>query len=100
LQTFSTDLGEVSLQPSTGGTFKVYLYDEEPGATENDEVTIEEYLLWDRMAESGFPGNESSFVSLLNLCSIVSGRSWILFGWGMASSSSLDIQRKQTLNVG
>ncbi|KAN0114757.1 Rdx family domain containing protein [Hyaloscypha variabilis] len=55
LQTFSTDLGEVSLQPSTGGTFKVYLYDEEPGATENDEVTIEEYLLWDRKAESGFP---------------------------------------------
>ena len=46
----------MSLQPSTGGIFKVYLYDEEPGATENDDVTIEEYLLWDRKAESGFPG--------------------------------------------
>jgi len=54
----------VSLQPSTGGIFKVYLYDEEPGAAENDDVTIEEYLLWDRKAESGFPGMIPSFSSL------------------------------------
>ncbi|KAH8778269.1 Rdx family-domain-containing protein [Hyaloscypha sp. PMI_1271] len=55
LQTFSTDLGEVSLQPATGGIFKVHLYDEEPGPTEEDEATIAEYLLWDRKAEGGFP---------------------------------------------
>jgi predicted Rdx family selenoprotein len=55
-------LGEVSLQPATGGIFKVHLYDEEPGPTEEDEATIEEYLLWDRKAEGGFPGMRASFV--------------------------------------
>jgi predicted Rdx family selenoprotein len=57
LQTFGADLGEVSLQPATGGIFNVHLYDEEPGPTEEDEATVEEYLLWDRKAEGGFPGN-------------------------------------------
>jgi predicted Rdx family selenoprotein len=56
LQTFGTDLGEISLQPATGGIFKVHLYDEEPGPTEVDEATVEEHLLWDRKAEGGFPG--------------------------------------------
>jgi predicted Rdx family selenoprotein len=56
LQTFGTDLGEISLQPATGGIFKVHLYDEEPGPTEVDEAAVEEHLLWDRKAEGGFPG--------------------------------------------
>jgi predicted Rdx family selenoprotein len=49
-------MGEVALQPSTGGTFKIYLYNEEPAASEDEPATIQEYLLWDRKAESGFPG--------------------------------------------
>jgi predicted Rdx family selenoprotein len=57
-------LGEVSLQPGTGGIFKVHLYDEEPGPTEEDEATIEEYLLWDRKAEGGFPGMNISLFHL------------------------------------
>ena len=56
LQTFGTDLGEVALQPATGGIFKVHLYTEELGASEDDEATVQEYLLWDRKAEGGFPG--------------------------------------------
>jgi predicted Rdx family selenoprotein len=63
LQTFGTDLGEISLQPATGGIFKVHLYDEEPGPTEVDEATVEEHLLWDRKAEGGFPGMSPSCFS-------------------------------------
>ena len=62
MQTFITDLGEVSLQPATGGIFKVHLYEEEPGPTEEDEATIAEYLLWDKKAEGGFPGINISFI--------------------------------------
>ncbi|KAH8658732.1 Rdx type Seleno protein, partial [Tricladium varicosporioides] len=42
LSTFSTSLGEVALQPSTGGTFRA-------------PATIQKHLLWDRKAEGGFP---------------------------------------------
>jgi len=55
LQTFGTTLGEVALQPSTGGTFKIYLYDEDPAASADEPASIQEYLLWDRKAEGGFP---------------------------------------------
>jgi Rdx family protein len=61
LQTFGTDLGEISLQPATGGIFKVHLYDEEPGPTEVDEAIVEEHLLWDRKAEGGFPGMSPTY---------------------------------------
>ena len=40
LSTFGTDLGEVALQPGTGGIFQVHCDGE---------------LLWDRKAQSGFP---------------------------------------------
>ncbi len=56
LQTFGTSLGEVALQPSTGGIFKIYLYHEELAASEDELSKIQEYLLWDRKAEGGFPG--------------------------------------------
>ncbi len=46
----------MALQPSTGGIFKISLYKEEPAASKDDPVTIQEYLLWDRKAEGGFPG--------------------------------------------
>ncbi|KAG9238155.1 Rdx family-domain-containing protein [Amylocarpus encephaloides] len=54
LSTFSTSLGEVALQPSTGGTFIVNLYHVYP--TGNDEpATLQKHLLWDRKEEGGFP---------------------------------------------
>ncbi|KAI5853862.1 Rdx family-domain-containing protein [Tricharina praecox] len=51
LSTFSTSLGEVSLQPSTGGTFVVNIYHKED--TSSSEVTTTN--LWDRKTEGGFP---------------------------------------------
>ncbi|KAH8815895.1 Rdx family-domain-containing protein [Xylogone sp. PMI_703] len=56
LSTFNTALGEVALQPSTGGTFIVTLYhSSEASRTGNESVTIQRYLIWDRKAEGGFP---------------------------------------------
>jgi predicted Rdx family selenoprotein len=55
LSTFSTSLGEVALQPSTGGTFVVKLYHAPPSA-DGGPASIQEHLLWDRKAEGGFPG--------------------------------------------
>ena len=40
LSTFSTDLGEVALQPGTGGVF---------------QVSCDGELLWDRKRDGGFP---------------------------------------------
>ncbi|KAG9257315.1 Rdx family-domain-containing protein [Emericellopsis atlantica] len=45
LSTFSTSLGEVALQPSTGGTFVVQIY----------HGTAEAKTLWDRRTDGGFP---------------------------------------------
>ncbi|KAI6783845.1 uncharacterized protein J7T54_001721 [Emericellopsis cladophorae] len=45
LSTFSTSLGEVALQPSTGGTFVVQIY----------HGTAEAKTLWDRKTDGGFP---------------------------------------------
>jgi len=67
LQTFSTSLGEVALQPSTGGIFKIYLYNEERAASKDEPATIQEYLLWDRKAEGGFPGM-APLTLFLKLC--------------------------------
>ncbi|KAF4827751.1 hypothetical protein CGCTS75_v008008 [Colletotrichum tropicale] len=50
LSTFSTSLGEVALQPSTGGTFTVTLTHQPPGA-----ATTSSTILWDRKTEGGFP---------------------------------------------
>ncbi|KAA8907546.1 Rdx type Seleno protein [Sphaerosporella brunnea] len=50
LSTFSTALGEVSLQPSTGGTFVVNIYHQD-ASTKEAKVTT----LWDRKTEGGFP---------------------------------------------
>ncbi|UXS02877.1 SelT/SelW/SelH family protein [Agrobacterium tumefaciens] len=41
LQTFSSEVGEVSLIPSTGGRF---------------EITVDGNLIWERKRDGGFPG--------------------------------------------
>lgn len=59
LTTFSEDLGEVALRPSTGGAFFVHVVTLSPSsATEAEgkgEVEVET-LIWDRKAQGGFPG--------------------------------------------
>lgn len=45
LTTFQDQLGEVALQPSSGGNFFVTLY-----------IEGQSRLIWDRKAEGGFPG--------------------------------------------
>ncbi|EFQ28561.1 selT/selW/selH selenoprotein domain-containing protein [Colletotrichum graminicola] len=50
LSTFSTSIGEVALQPSTGGTFVVTLT-HLPAGAETASTTV----LWDRKIEGGFP---------------------------------------------
>lgn len=40
LSTFATDLGEVALQPGTGGVF---------------QITCDDVLVWDRKRDGGFP---------------------------------------------
>ncbi|KAL6924550.1 hypothetical protein ACHAPO_003770 [Fusarium lateritium] len=50
LSTFSTGLGEVALQPSTGGTFIVSITHQAPGAE-----TASTKTLWDRREDGGFP---------------------------------------------
>ncbi|RQM08130.1 hypothetical protein DH86_00000573, partial [Scytalidium sp. 3C] len=57
LSTFNTDLGEVALQPSTGGTFIVTLYNGGEASTTHDGalMNVQSHLIWDRKAEGGFP---------------------------------------------
>ncbi|EWG44209.1 selenoprotein W-like protein [Fusarium verticillioides 7600] len=50
LSTFSTGIGEVALQPSTGGTFIVTITHQAPGA----EIAFTK-TLWDRREDGGFP---------------------------------------------
>ncbi|RGP78135.1 seleno w [Fusarium longipes] len=50
LSTFSTSLGEVALQPSTGGTFIVSITHQAAGAEAASTKT-----LWDRREDGGFP---------------------------------------------
>ncbi|OAA58406.1 selenoprotein domain protein [Niveomyces insectorum RCEF 264] len=59
LSTFSTTLGEVALQPATGGTFVVSLVSK---AEEDDSSAVSggaggsrRLLLWDRARDGGFP---------------------------------------------
>ncbi|KAI1327914.1 selT/selW/selH seleno protein domain-containing protein [Xylariaceae sp. FL0255] len=70
LSTFSTSLGEVALQPATGGIFVVEIFyqstttptpttitiTEDPNSTTaNPNPTIQQRVLWDRKIEGGFP---------------------------------------------
>jgi len=57
LSTFNTVLGEVALQPSTGGTFIVELYysPQSPSASNDSSIQVQRHVLWDRKAEGGFP---------------------------------------------
>lgn len=59
LSTFSTALGEVALQPTTGGVFIVeihYRVDPTPTTSPPDlNLTIRSRILWDRKADGGFP---------------------------------------------
>ncbi|KKA28153.1 hypothetical protein TD95_000968 [Thielaviopsis punctulata] len=59
LSTFSTALGEVALQPSTGGTFIVtiqHLLPTDPSSSSSSSsATLVEKTLWDRSVDGGFP---------------------------------------------
>lgn len=62
LSTFSTSLGEVSLIPSTGGTFVVNIYHKDATA----ETGVRSTTLWDRKAEGGFPETKVCLARLLS----------------------------------
>ncbi|RYP34507.1 hypothetical protein DL768_011057 [Monosporascus sp. mg162] len=63
LSTFSTALGEVALQPSTGGTFVVELFFQEPPSSSSSSTAPEpapptrpqHRVIWDRKVDGGFP---------------------------------------------
>ncbi|KAI1426079.1 Rdx family-domain-containing protein [Xylaria sp. FL1777] len=63
LSTFSTSLGEVALQPATGGVFVVEIYYADPAtqvsgpiaAGTNSNPTTQRRVLWDRKIDGGFP---------------------------------------------
>jgi predicted Rdx family selenoprotein len=57
LSTFSTSLGEVALQPSTGGTFVVDIAFQPPVSSDADvpQPKVEHRTLWDRKVDGGFP---------------------------------------------
>ncbi|KAK4202680.1 Rdx family-domain-containing protein [Triangularia verruculosa] len=51
LSTFSTSLGEVALQPATGGVFIVEIIT----TSGSDQATLSKKVLWDRKTDGGFP---------------------------------------------
>ncbi|KAI0023260.1 Rdx family-domain-containing protein [Xylariomycetidae sp. FL0641] len=51
LSTFSTALGEVALQPATGGVFVVEIFYHSPPSSSTSRVRV----LWDRKVHGGFP---------------------------------------------
>ncbi|ORY63439.1 Rdx type Seleno protein, partial [Pseudomassariella vexata] len=57
LSTFSTALGEVALQPSTGGTFVVDIFFAHSSSLSSSDPypTIQQRTLWDRKTDGGFP---------------------------------------------
>ncbi|KAI1661693.1 Rdx family-domain-containing protein [Daldinia decipiens] len=55
LSTFSTSLGEVALQPSTGGTFVVEIFFQQPNNATHSPPTTQQRVLWDRKTDGGFP---------------------------------------------
>ncbi|KAH7328534.1 Rdx family-domain-containing protein [Stachybotrys elegans] len=54
LSTFSLSLGEVALQPATGGVFVVTIYTQQPPDLPGQQ-SGPGIVLWDRKAEGGFP---------------------------------------------
>jgi predicted Rdx family selenoprotein len=54
LSTFSLSLGEVALQPSTGGTFIVTIYHAST-ISSSTPPSIQSTTLWDRKTDGGFP---------------------------------------------
>ncbi|KAF7948816.1 hypothetical protein EAE96_008003 [Botrytis aclada] len=82
LSTFGTDIGEVALQPSTGGTFIVELFTDanasknatrdvegeaEKNVNEVKEVKVLKHTLWDRKSEGGFPETKELKKRLRNI---------------------------------
>ena len=61
LSTFSTDLGEVALIPSTGGIFTIDIMLASAGDAAEDKITKR---LWDRASDGGFPGSSQACDSL------------------------------------
>ncbi|KAF2007525.1 hypothetical protein P154DRAFT_454350 [Amniculicola lignicola CBS 123094] len=60
LSTFSTQIGEIALIPSTGGLFQVQLtYSPAPSTATSENTTqpieVKQVLIWDRKTEGGFP---------------------------------------------
>ncbi|KAI0867864.1 hypothetical protein GGS24DRAFT_495009 [Hypoxylon argillaceum] len=58
LSTFSTSLGEVALQPATGGIFVIEIHYTDPTSTASQpdsNPTVQHRLLWDRKRDGGFP---------------------------------------------
>ncbi|PNP38618.1 selenoprotein W-like protein [Trichoderma gamsii] len=57
LSTFSLSLGEVALQPSTGGTFIVTIYHPSTSLSESslNPPSIQSTVLWNRKIDEGFP---------------------------------------------
>jgi predicted Rdx family selenoprotein len=56
LSTFSTELGEVALQPATGGRFVHILSFDELMQVVTLSTSAEEFVIWDRKEKGGFPG--------------------------------------------
>ncbi|KAF5873857.1 putative selenoprotein w family protein [Botrytis fragariae] len=82
LSTFGTDIGEVALQPSTGGTFIVELFTDananksatrhvegEAGKNVDEvkDVKVLKHTLWDRKSEGGFPETKELKKRLRNI---------------------------------
>ncbi|KAK1756185.1 Rdx family-domain-containing protein [Echria macrotheca] len=58
LSTFSTSLGEVALQPATGGVFTVEILSSaqtDPSSEGTETPTVQRKVLWDRKVDGGFP---------------------------------------------
>lgn len=55
LSTFSTDLGEVALVPSTGGVFVIEI---DTGSPTAGDTGVPGRVLWDRKIDNGFPATK------------------------------------------
>lgn len=60
LSTFLSSIGEVALQPTTGGRFVITLIH-----SSNADFANERICLWDRKIEGGFPGDPFENLSYL-----------------------------------
>lgn len=55
LSTFSLSLGEVALQPSTGGIFIVTIYHPSTSLPSSEPPSVQSTVLWNRKIDEGFP---------------------------------------------